>query len=379
MIPKNILNYVSLISMIFLFNACDIIDSSSDLLNCDIPIYNLFISNEDYGQLVANAFSDLKIKGRIEIESKSYNVKIEYHGFSSRSHAKKNYGVEFDFYDSILNCKKVVLSGQATDPSYIRSYLASKMFLDAGIPTFKILPVAFYINNIYQGLYYIIEAINASFFYSRNIELSELYKAINGLAFFDDANFSDLRIGFEKKIPKDDNYTSLENLILKFNSLPDEIFVAEMEKIFDSDRYLKYMAISVLICNWDGVQHNFYLYTNTGTNKFNFLPWDLDYTFRNETSRTEFPGTNDLLNRLLEFPKYRTVYKNLFKEYLNSFFSQEYVSQIANELKVKLGNSYTEDPLVKANNFNYDSEIELIKSFVQIKRANVIQQLENFN
>src|SRR5690606_19206517 len=79
-----------------------------------------------------------------------------------------------------------------------------------------------------------------------------------------------------------DDYSDLVNFIRVLNTTSDEDFICEMEKVFEINDYLKYLAIDILIGNWDGPlynKNNFYLYSNPVTGKFHYLPYDLDNTF----------------------------------------------------------------------------------------------------
>ena len=56
---------------------------------------------------------------------------------------------------------------------------------------------------------------------------------------------------------------------------------AKWKKIFNLDDYLKIIAMDIFTGNWDGYiynKNNFYLYHNTATGKFEYIPYDLDNT-----------------------------------------------------------------------------------------------------
>ena len=51
----------------------------------------------------------------------------------------------------------------------------------------------------------------------------------------------------------------------------------QLEKLFDVDVFLEWMAISTVLQHWDtygGMTHNFYLYNDPGTGKLVFITWD---------------------------------------------------------------------------------------------------------
>lgn len=381
---KNKLNIIKSYELFFTlvilitFNACDIVSDIPRNENVSIPVYKLNINNEAYGTFVTNEFSDLSVNGKLNYNNKKFNVSIEHHGFSSRGLFKKNYTLEFESSDPILNRKKVILSAQATDKSMLRYFLSNEIFKEAGLKTAVITPVYFYINEESQGLYYLIEQINEEFFYKRNINVGELYKAINGEAKFNFNDNKELRNGFEKKIPEDDNYYTLEKLIVTIDNEPESTFQTKIESMFNVDAYLKYMAVSVMICNWDGIVHNFNIYRDNSNGKYEIIPWDLDATFYFEDNLTAFPGNSPLLLKLLRHDKYRTEYKKYFEEYLNGCFSQEFVNSKIDQMKNIIVKAYSEDKWLNATGYNLNVESDNIKTFVQQRRLYLQDKLNDF-
>ena len=360
------------------FTSCDIVSDLPQAEDVNIPVYKLSISNESYGTFVTNEFSDLSVNGTLTYNSKKYNVSLEHHGFSSRGLFKKNYSLEFESNDPILNRHKVILSAQATDKSMLRYFLANQIFKEAGLKTPNILPIFFYINDESQGLYYLMEQVNEEFFSKRNINIGELYKAVNGEAKFSFNDNKELRNGFEKKIPKDDNYYTLEKLVTIIDNEPDETFQTKIETIFNVNAYLKYMAVSVMICNWDGIVHNFNLYRDNTTGIYEIVPWDLDATFYFEDNLTAFPGNSSLLTKLLKYDKYKTQYKNYLEDYLKGCFSQEFINAQIEEMKNTIEDAYSEDKWLNASGYDLNMESENIKSFVQLRRLYIQDKLNSF-
>jgi spore coat protein H len=52
---------------------------------------------------------------------------------------------------------------------------------------------------------------------------------------------------------------------------------ARLENVFDTEVFLKYLAVNTVIQNWDTygrMTHNYYLYNNPGNGKLTWIPWD---------------------------------------------------------------------------------------------------------
>jgi hypothetical protein len=91
----------------------------------------------------------------------------------------------------------------------------------------------------------------------------------------------------EKKTREDEDFSDLEALIEGINR-PVNARTRYLYDHINLPAALNYLAVSVVIHDWDILIKNYYLYRDTrGTGEWMFLPWDQDLTF----SR---PGENDL-------------------------------------------------------------------------------------
>ena len=52
-----------------------------------------------------------------------------------------------------------------------------------------------------------------------------------------------------------------------------------LDKYFDRDNYIKWLAVNILSSNWDTRTNNYYFYNPKGTKKFYFVPWDYDNSY----------------------------------------------------------------------------------------------------
>ncbi|MEJ5350853.1 MAG: CotH kinase family protein [Melioribacteraceae bacterium] len=342
-----------------------------------LPVYSLIIDEEDYGLFKKNVYSNLKINGTLIISGKEYKIKIRHQGFSSRGNFKKNYIIEYEMSDPILSCPKIILSAQAIDPSMVRSFVTSEIFKHTDLYIFDIHPVVFYINGNYEGLYFLIEPVNLYFFLRRNVKVDELYKAFNGNAFFSYELLKDVKYGYEKEYPEDENFRSLEKLI-SITSSNTEDFPGHLEKVFDVEKFLQYWVVTILTYNWDGVIHNFYLLKNGSTGKYEVVPWDLDRTFVQEGSLTAFPGGNYLIQKLMNYEKYRTMYKNYFRKILNDSFREDVLFPKIDSLKSLIIKAYYDDRWILSNGYDINYETEKVKSFIKERIIYIENQLRNF-
>ena len=74
------------------------------------------------------------------------------------------------------------------------------------------------------------------------------------------------------------NTSDLAAFIDNINSLSGEEFAAYIKETFEVDRFLRYLAMNVLLGNMDsyrGMGNNYYLYFNN-LGKIDFIPYDYD-------------------------------------------------------------------------------------------------------
>jgi spore coat protein CotH len=87
---------------------------------------------------------------------------------------------------------------------------------------------------------------------------------------------------YVKKTNEDDmDWSDIESL---FTVLHDETRTTDpatwrtnLEAVFDTDVFLKYLATNTLIQNWDTygrMTHNYFLYNDPASSKLTWIPWD---------------------------------------------------------------------------------------------------------
>ena len=56
-----------------------------------------------------------------------------------------------------------------------------------------------------------------------------------------------------------------------------EAWRTSLEQVFNTDQFLKWLAVNTTIQNWDTygrMTHNYYLYNNPQNNQLTWIPWD---------------------------------------------------------------------------------------------------------
>lgn len=221
------------------------------------------------------------------------NVGFRLRGNTSRNAQKKSFRISFNSFQSgrrYEGNKKFNLIASHNDPSMSRAKLYFDLTQRASSVGSRAAHSALYINGQYRGLYTNIEHINDDYVQSRfGNSNGNLFKCLYpaDLAFIsNNPNAYKLeaqgRRVYELKTNETlDDYSDLALLIRTINQTPAADIYCALDTIFNIENFLLMMAIDVSAGHWDGYynKNNFYLYHNSATGKFEFLPYDTDNTF----------------------------------------------------------------------------------------------------
>lgn len=254
-------------------------------------------------------------------------VGFRLRGNTSRNSQKKSFKVSFNTFTKggkYFGVEKLNLNGEHNDPSVIRSKIGWDLLRQSEIPAPRSNHVEVYINGNYYGLYISVEHIDEEFIKSRfTYNDGNLYKCLWPANLNYLGNNPDLykletgdRRVYELKINKDaDDYSDLANFIDILNNANDEDLICKLDKVFNVYDYMKIIAMDILTGNWDGYiynQNNFYLYHNTSTGKFEFIPYDLDNTFGIDWFDRDWSTRN-----IYDWQKHGDNYRPLYERLMN--------------------------------------------------------------
>jgi spore coat protein H len=161
-----------------------------------------------------------------------------------------------------------------------------------------------------------------------------LYKPDGPGASFMDGTFSESE--FIKKTNEDEaDWSDIETL---FETLHDpsrlsdpENWRADLDSVFDTDVFLKYLAVNTVVQNWDTygrMTHNYFLYNNPENGKLTWIPWDNNEALQ-EGKRGGSPNLNfsdvsssswPLIGYLYADEVYRAKYNDFVEETVADVF-----------------------------------------------------------
>jgi spore coat protein CotH len=229
-----------------------------------------------------------------------YRVGVRFKGNSSlqstwrAGNLKLSFKLDFDEFEDqypqidnqrFHGFKKLSLKNNYDDKSFVREKISADVFKKAGLAVshtaFYTLFVDYGDGPVYFGLYTLVEEVD-------NTVIKTQYSNDDGNLYKPDGTGASFAVGtfdqdeFEKKTNEDDSdWSDIESVfsILHDNSRTEnpELWRENLNSVFNTDVFLKYLAVNTIVQNWDTygkMTHNYYLYNNPDNNKLEWIPWD---------------------------------------------------------------------------------------------------------
>ncbi|MBV1923868.1 MAG: CotH kinase family protein, partial [Flavobacteriaceae bacterium] len=267
------------------------------------------------------------------------DIGVRQKGFSShffcptnKKPIKLNFGkfVEDQEYDGV---KKLNLANGIGDPAILKDKIVYDMYRMHGIPGPRVAHAKVYINDVYWGIYGMIEQIDKRYL-KRNFADNDgnLWKN-KGESNLQWQGTNPNNYSFELQTNETENdWTKFIEFIDFINNSSDADFQSQIDDIFDLDEYIRILAIDILTNNWDSyIEHgrNWYLYHEPKTDKIHWLPWDYNFAFDRAPN-----GSGDfyvilnnpqkvLIRRIMQIPEFKDRYLNYMCEILDVNFIED--------------------------------------------------------
>ena len=327
---------------------------------------------------------------------------------------KKPFKLDFDRFEDGQNFhgfSKLNFINCFRDPSMLRDKLAYDLYNRVGVPA----PRAAFANVTLSlqekpveplGFFVVVEQVNAPF-------LEKHFGNADGLLIkFEITNDLEYRGDDWQEYERDcelksDNKADTKHLVkfLKFlYESSDEEFAKKIEDKINIDRFLAWLAVDALLVDLDsyaGLGHNWYMYYNTDSRRFEFIPWDVNESFGNLQIvspeklldfdvRQPYMGDRILIRRILNVEKYRTIYEFYLRTFIRDYFNPEFMGEEIDRLHALIDGSVKNDanPLYAYEDFQnsvdrgvepkyklLSQEIIGLKPFVQKRSDSVLAQL----
>ncbi|MCC6724941.1 MAG: CotH kinase family protein [Saprospiraceae bacterium] len=368
-----------------------------------------------WDSLVANKPSETYMKCDVTIDGTLYpDTGVRFKGNSSYNGPgqKKPFKLDLaEFVDDQKHdgLKQFSLNNGFKDPSFLREKLALDFMNQHGIAAPRCTFSRLYLNGVYWGLYAVVEDIGKTF-------LSQHFGNNDGNLFKGDPHGSLTWKGdqqanylgdYELKTNEDLNdWSDLIALLDALNNSPASDLPTALAARFNLDGWYGHWVAHSLFVNLDsyvGSGHNYYLYHNEDTDRFEFIAWDENEAFGNfkmmlsQQQILSLPYTHipqpfnqrPLMNRLLQDATLKQTYTDRYCELLPYFTNEAFDGRIDSladlirphvyeDTKKTYTNEQFEQNLSQDVNLpspNGPMVVSGLKSFISARRAALEQQL----
>ncbi len=375
-----------LFAFLILISKCIFAQTAGDSIFTSSQIHTLYFQFNQtswYDSLTATYAGDYYIKVDLTIDGALFNnIGVKFKGNSSynNSSVKKSIKVDFNLYDSTLTCdgfKKINLNNGFKDPTFLREKVCLDFLNAQGVNAPRCTFANVYLNNQLWGLYTLVEEVDKTF-------LQDRFANKNGNLFKGDPhgdlkylgnNTSSYYPHYELHTNETVNdWSDLLNFINLLNNTPSNILESSITNVLEINSWYKVWAGNILFANLDSYQgsgHNYFLYHNTATNKFEWIAWDVNEAFGNfqqglsllqiknlSPDYTPMPtGNRPLEEKLLANANMKAAYYNSLYQMLTSGFDTTNLYPLIDSLADWIRPSVYADPNKFFTNNNFETNI----------------------
>jgi len=330
-----------------------------------------------------------------------YHVGIRYKGNSSlrstyqSGNKKLSFKLDFDEfeddYPAIKNqrfygFKQLNLKNNYDDLSLMREKVGADLFREFGLASSQTAFCVVYVDNgtgpQYYGVYTLVEEVDDTVLESQFADGSgNLYKPDGNAASFASGTYNISQM--ELKTNEDSaNYSDVKALYDIINSSDrtskPEVWITNLESVFNVDVFLKYLAANNVIQNWDTfgrMTHNYYLYNNPENSLLTWIPWDNNEAFQFgkqggalSFSMSEIGNNWPLIRYLIDQAEYEQIYENYMQEFIDEIFiPANMITRYSTYYDLLKEYAYAEETGYTFINSNsqFDQAVETLKTHVQ--------------
>jgi spore coat protein CotH len=280
-----------------------------------------------------------------------YRVGLRFKGNSSlygAGSSKLPFKLKFNEFEGVYPAitgqrfygfKSLSLKSNFKDESEVHELVASQLYRDFGLKSshcaFYKLYVDFGSGPVYYGLYTLVEEVDDTVLKTQYPDAGgNLYKPEEGAATFAAGSFNTFE--FAKKSNENAlDYSEVQALYDALNSglrtSDPGTWKANLENILDVPIFLKWLAANNVMQNWDtygAMPHNFYLYRNPATQRFEWIPWDNNEALASNPrclslGASEVSSVWPLIRYLLDDSVYAAQYRQNVHDFANNVFNAD--------------------------------------------------------
>jgi len=264
--------------------------------------------------------------------------------------------------------RKLHLNNSVQDETYLNEIIASELFLAAGVPTTRATHARVTLNGRDLGLYVLKEAFDRRF-------LRRHFRDDSG-NLYDGGFCQDIHEGLENDTHRDSRDRSDLRALRQAAETSDlEDRWRRLAEVLDVERFLSFMALEVLLWDWDGYPmkpNNYRIYHDPESDRLVFFPHGMDQLFERPDGPI-LPHMGGLVARaLVETPAGRARYLERLREILDTLFLPDAIDRRILEVRDRL----LSPARVRGLSGGLDQRIEWLRERIRERALSVERQLD---
>ena len=237
------------------------------------------------------------------------------------------------FSEVQLRPRKIHLNNSLDDLTTVKEPLASEVFRQAGLPVPRMAHTAVFLNGRALGVYVLKEGYTEEF--------ADDHFGPGGGHFYDTEQGHDVDLPMKRHFGRgaEDGQPDLQRLARAAREPDLEKRWLQLRQALDMDRFLKFMALEIMLGHWDGyclARNNFRIYSDPTRERLVFLPTGLDQVFAKADLPWKPEMTGLVAQAVLETPEGRRQYEAQFRALFGRLFDSARLADRARELVMTL-------------------------------------------
>jgi spore coat protein CotH len=317
-------------------------------------------------------------------------VGVRSRGDGSRSYEKPGLKIDFNEFvpsQEYYGYKSLVLDNLVTDASMLRERLSFLVFEAMGIQSPRNSFARLTVNGEYWGIYALVEPVGKDFLKERFGEESGTLFDYEWFEYYD---FGWLGDNPDTYVPRpfepetNENHADVGDGLVSFigtiNTAAAGGYAATLNQRLDVDRFLTHVAVENALAEGDGIVgdqglNNFYLYEYGAKNRFVFIPWDKDNTFRSG-SWPLYRNLEDnvLTRRLTGDPAKRTVYADAVVRTTTNYLNPRWLTPQLESAYQQIRTSALADGRKPFTNGQFEAAVDGVRGVIAAREHDVNAQ-----
>jgi spore coat protein CotH len=174
----------------------------------------------------------------------------------------------------------------------------------------------------------------------------------------------------------------------------EEVDTSKIEEAIDVEQVMRYMVVHNFVVNGDSYTgsmiHNYYLYEDDGL--LSMIPWDYNLAYGTFQANDATSAVNDPIDTPLSITEsttdrpmftwitsseeYTEMYHEYYAEFIEQFYTSGYMTDLIDSTYAMIRDYVDSDPTKFCTLEEFDTAVETIRSFVELRSQSIIGQLD---